>query len=115
MSMPTSDEQMARLVEQLRQLPGLAEQLPGEQADIVRDALDGLSVYDIAGNHRVPEAFVWEVIGNAARMATGQGPAERTESGGLGSDTDPGVTGGYGDTGFGAIGNEGPIPTPGEP
>jgi hypothetical protein len=35
--------------------------------------------------------------------------------GGLGSDTDPGVTGGYGDTGFGAIGNDGPIPVPGEP
>ena len=28
-------------------------------------------------------------------------PTERAEVGGLGSDTDPGVTGGYGETGFG--------------
>jgi hypothetical protein len=37
------------------------------------------------------------------------------ETGGLGSDTDPGVTGGYGDTGFGSLGNEPPFPTPEEP
>ena len=113
--MPTSDEQMARLVEQLQQAPGLEDQLPGVQAAIVRDALDGNDVHAIAGNHRVPESHVWEVLGNAARMAAGHAPTERAETGGLGSDTDPGVTGGYGDTGFGAIGNEGPIPTPGEP
>jgi hypothetical protein len=33
----------------------------------------------------------------------------------MGSDTDPGVTGGYGETGFGSIGNEPPVPLPGEP
>jgi hypothetical protein len=31
------------------------------------------------------------------------------------SDTDPVVTSGYGDTGFGALGNEPPVPTPEEP
>ena len=35
--------------------------------------------------------------------------------GGLGSDTDPGVTGGYGDTGFGALDTEPPYPITEEP
>ncbi len=113
--MPSSDEQMARLVEDLRQAPGLADQLPAEQGAIVEDDLDGKDVHAIASDHRVPEAHVWEVLGNAARMAAGRAPLERAETGGLGSDTDPGVTGGYGDTGFGSIGNEPPIPNPDEP
>ena len=62
-----------------------------------------------------PKRVVWEVLSNAARLATGHEPLERAETGGLGSDTDPGVTGGYGDTGFGSIGNEPPIPNPDEP
>lgn len=113
---PTADEQMARLVEQLNQMPGLAEQLPMEQAGIVRLALEGNNVHDIANQQRVTEATVWEVLNNAARMATGQEPSQRVEQAGLGSDTDPGVTGGYGETGFGSIGNEGPgMPNPDEP
>jgi hypothetical protein len=36
-------------------------------------------------------------------------------SAGLGADTDPGVTGGYGDPGFGSIDNEPPIPVSEEP
>jgi hypothetical protein len=113
--MPTSEEQMSLLVNQLEQMPGLAEQLPADQAGIVCDALDGNDVHVIASNHRVPEAHVWEVLGNAARMASGHGPQERAETAGLGSDTDPGVTGGYGDMGFGSIGNEPPVPNPDEP
>ncbi len=106
---------MSRLVEQLRQAPELAEQLPMEQGAIVRDALSGMDVHDIANQNRVTEATVWEVLGNAARLATGHEPTQRVETGGMGSDTDPGVTGGYGDTGFGAIGNEPPMPNPDEP
>jgi len=113
--MPSTDEQLQRLVEQLREMPGLAEQLPGDQGEIVRAALDGRPVYEIANDLRLVPEYVWEVLTNAARMASGKAPVERAEVGGLGSDTDPGVTGGYGDTGFGSIGNEPPIPTPGEP
>ena len=114
--MPSSAEQLAQLVAQLRQMPGLPEQLPGEQAALVRDALDGKGLHEIASDHRVPEARVWEVLGNAARMAAGRAPTERAESAGLGSDTDPGVTGGYGETGFGSIGIEGEgMPNPDEP
>lgn len=113
--MPSTDEQLKQLVEQLRQMPGIEATLPGDQGDIVSLALEGRPVYEIANDLRLAPEYVWEVLGNAARMAAGRAPTERAEVGGLGSDTDPGVTGGYGDTGFGAIGNEGPIPVPGEP
>jgi hypothetical protein len=112
--MATTNKSMARIVEQLRKAPGLAEQLPEPEGAIVRDALDGQEVYAIAQRHRLSEAAVWDVLSNAARSAAGQ-PAAQVETGGLGSDTDPGVTGGYGDTGFGSLGNEPPFPTPEEP
>ena len=47
-------------------------------------------------------------------FATGA-PVQPVESGGFGSDTDPGITGGYGDTGFGSLGNEPPYPVSEEP
>lgn len=100
--MAISDEHMAQLVKQLKKDPGLAEQLPGKEGDIVQDALEGQTVYEIAQNHRMSEEAVWGVLRSAARSATGQ-KIEPVESGGLGSDTDPGVTGGYGDTGFGSL------------
>jgi DNA-binding CsgD family transcriptional regulator len=98
----SSDERMARLVEQLQQNPGLAEQLPSQEGEMVRDALDGQSVYEIAQNHTVSEETVWRTLSVAARMASGQA-VHQVETGGFGSDTDPGVTGGYGETGFGSL------------
>ena len=106
---------MARLVAQLEQNPGLAGQLPGAEGAIVEAALKGTSVYAIAQEHGISTEAVWSTLGNAARLAGGGGPAQRVEVGGLGSDTDPGVTGGYGDTGFGALGNEPPVSIPEEP
>ncbi len=111
--MASSEERMARLVESLLQAPGLAESLPSEEGEIVRDALAGQSVYEIAQQHRVTERRVWDIVGNAARAASGQ-ELHQVETGGFGSDTDPGVTGGYGDTGFGALDTE-PIPDNREP
>ena len=101
MSQP-SQERLQQLLEQLRQDPGLAEQLPSREGEIVRDALNGLDVYQIAQQHRLSENAVWGTLRNAARAASGQ-PISPVESGGLGSDTDPGVTGGYGETGFGSL------------
>ncbi|HEX2910643.1 MAG TPA: hypothetical protein VH186_07525 [Chloroflexia bacterium] len=98
----TSEERMAQLVEQLRQDPGLAESLPSKEGALVRDALEGQSVYEIAQNHRVSEQAVWSTLRNAARAASGKS-IQPVETGGFGSDTDPGVTGGYGETGFGAL------------
>lgn len=112
--MASSAERMQTLVEQLRQDPGLAETLPSKEGEIVRMALDGATAQDIAQMHRMSEEAVWNALRNAARAASGA-EIHPVESGGFGSDTDPGVTGGYGDTGFGSLGNEPPIPTPEEP
>ncbi len=98
----SSQERMQQLVEMLRQDPGLAEQLPSREGAMVRSALEGQEVYEIAQQHRVSENAVWGALRNAARAASGQ-QVSQVESGGLGSDTDPGVTGGYGETGFGSL------------
>jgi hypothetical protein len=111
----SSDERMARLVEALQQDPGLAEGMPSQEGQMVRDALGGQSVYEIAQQHRVSERAVWDVLANAARAASGRSAPQQVETGGFGSDTDPGVTGGYGETGFGSLGNEPPIAIPEEP
>ncbi|MBV9787167.1 MAG: response regulator transcription factor [Chloroflexi bacterium] len=97
-----SDNRMASLREQLQHQPGLGEQLPSQEGEIVRAALDGQSVYEIAQQQQVSEGFVWNTLSNAARMASGQ-QIQPVETGGFGSDTDPGVTGGYGETGFGSL------------
>ncbi len=109
-----SERRMERLRQELQHDPSLAGRLPDREGEIVREAMEGKSVYDIAQDLRTTEADVWEVLGNAARAATGQ-PVQDVETGGLGSDTDPGVSGGYGDTAFGSLGNEPPFPTPEEP
>jgi hypothetical protein len=113
--MTLSDEQLRNVVRQLQQIPGLAEQLPPQERAIVRDALRGRSIYEIAQQHRSSEEAIWHILSNATRMAGGQPARPQVETGGLGSDTDPGVTGGYGETGFGSLGNEPPFPTPEEP
>jgi len=112
--MATSNERLAQLVKQLRQEPSIAEQLPNPEGAIVRDALAGQDVYMIAQQHQVSEQAVWDALSNAAR-ATASRQTAQVETGGLGSDTDPGVTGGYGDTGFGSLGNEPPVAIPEEP
>jgi hypothetical protein len=113
--MTLSDEQLRDIVRQLRQSPGLAEQLPIQEGAIVRDALNGRSIYELAQQYSSSEEAVWKILSDAARMAGGQPARTQVETGGLGSDTDPGITGGYGDTGFGSLGNEPPFPTPEEP
>lgn len=106
--------QMPALLEQLRRDPSLAERLPSQESAMVRGALDGKSVYEIASACQTSEASVWRVLGSAAREASGA-EVHPVETGGFGSDTEPGVTGGYGETGFGSLGNEPDLPVPGEP
>jgi len=110
----STQQRMEQLLEQLRLDPGLPDQLPSVEGTMVRGALEGQSVYEIASNTGAAESRVWQVLSSAARQASGR-KIEQVETGGLGSDTDPGVTGGYGDTGFGSIGNEPPEPIPDEP
>ncbi len=109
-----SSERMAQLLAELQQFPGQVEQLPGQEGDMVRAAMQGQSVYEIAQNYQLTEAAVWNILSNAVQGITGR-PGHTVETAGLGSDTDPGVTGGYGDTSFGSLGNEPPMPAPEEP
>lgn len=110
-----TNEQMSAIVEQLKQQAGLVNQLPEVERSIALEALQGQSVYEIAQNHRLTEAAIWKVLSSAARFVSDQPVGQPVETGGLGSDTDPGVTGGYGDTGFGSLGNEPPVANPEEP
>ncbi len=99
----SSNERMAQLLALLQQNPGYAATMPSDEGAIVRDAMAGHSVYEIAQDHGTSEAAVWRILGTAAQMASGNPPARQVETGGFGSDTDPGVTGGYGETGFGSL------------
>jgi hypothetical protein len=112
--MALSDDMLAQLVDQLKQDPGLVESLPNKEGNLVRAAIEGADIHQLAQMHRMSEQAVWGVLRNAARAATGQSISP-VESGGFGSDTDPGVTGGYGETGFGSLGNEPPEPISEEP
>lgn len=113
--MADSQQQLSHYVQVIGADPSVTERLPGVEAEIVRSALGGQTVSEIAQEQRMSEGAVWNLIQRVANDVTGSTPVSRVESGGLGSDTDPGVTGGYGDTGFGSLGNEPPVPDPGEP
>ncbi|HMQ30540.1 MAG TPA: hypothetical protein PKD53_07410 [Chloroflexaceae bacterium] len=94
--------QMPALIEQLRLDPSLPERLPSQEGAMVREALRGKSVHEIASACQTSEAAVWRVLGSAAREAAGA-EVHPVEIGGFGSDTDPGISGGYGATGFGDL------------
>lgn len=110
-----SDKDLQQVVEQLRQRPGLVQQLPEPERAVVRSALEGEDLHTIADKHRLDEAAVWRILDDAARWASGKPRPHAPEQAGLGSDTEPGVHGGYGNTAFGSLGNEPPTPTPEEP
>ncbi len=112
--MSEQSNMMQQVRKQLQRNPALIEQMPGDEGAMARAALGGMDVYEIAQQHGVSEDAVWRVLSNATQAMTGM-PEKPIETGGLGSDTDPGVTGGYGETGFGSIGNEPPMPSPNEP
>ncbi len=111
----TSAGRMAGIVAQLRQNPGVVGGLPGEERTMAEAALGGTSAQEIAQEHGISVEAVWTTLGNAARLASGAGIARTVEIGGLGSDTDPGIHGGYGDTGFGSLDTDPPDPMPEEP
>ncbi len=80
-----SDQRMAVLLDEVRQDPSLPARLPTWEAEIVNAALAGQGIYEIAQAHQLAEAGVWEVLGKAARAATGQA-LHPVETGGLGSE-----------------------------
>ncbi|HEU4329244.1 MAG TPA: hypothetical protein VFS21_39265 [Roseiflexaceae bacterium] len=75
-----------QLVAQIRQSPGLAEQFPDQEASVLRGALGGQDLYQLAQRHRMSEDAVWKLLSSAAQLASG-GPRQQIEiGGGLGSD-----------------------------
>lgn len=106
----TEDGMMDRLVEQIRQAPAEVMRLPNPEREMASLALNGQNVHSIAQYTGKSERAVWEFLASLARTISGTLPERPSEVAGMGADLDHGVTGGYGNTGFGAIGAEPPIP-----
>jgi hypothetical protein len=87
--------------------------LPAVERRIATLAANGMPVWEIAQQTRESEGAVWRTLDGIVAVVTGR-DVEPVETGGLGADTDPGVRGGYGETGFGALDTE-PIPDNTEP
>ena len=100
---------------QLARQPGLVETLPDQEQRIARGIAEGREPWDIAASEGISEDAVWTVVRALSNVTSGRASSRGYETAGMGADTDPGVTGGYGETGFGSIGNEPPIPAPEEP
>ena len=87
--------------------------LPTTERTIASLAAKGMPVWEIAQTIGISEAAVSRTLDGVYAAITGR-EITPVETGGVGSDTDAGVTGGYGDTGFGALDTE-PIPDNREP
>ena len=68
--------------------------LPPEERHIAALAAEGAPVWEIAQQMRMSDAAVARVIDRVVAALSGR-EIEQVETGGLGADTDPGVTGGY--------------------
>ena len=110
----SSSERVERYRRTLASRDAAIESLPALEATVIRDILRGSDVHQAAQEHGMSEAAIWSLLQRLADDVHGTTPPAH-ETAGLGSDTDPGVTGGYGETGFGSIGNEPPEPRPEEP
>jgi hypothetical protein len=74
--------------------------LPPQERHIASMAANGAPVWEIAQEMRISEPAVAHVIDRVVAVLTGR-DVEPVESGGLGADTDPGVSGGYDTEPFG--------------
>ena len=100
----------AAAAETARRLAGaraFIQTLPSTERRIATLAADGQPVWAIAQTLGISEAAIARTIDGVLAAVEGREVA-RVESGGFGADTDPGITGGYGDTGFGALDTEPP-------
>jgi hypothetical protein len=102
-----------RRVAVLRGAADYIESLPEPDRSVAQRAAEGAPAWAIANETELSEAAVHRILDSVVAALTGR-EIEPVETGGLGSDTDPGVTGGYGDTGFGALDTE-PLPDNTEP
>ena len=107
---PTGSSEVSRVLAGAR---AYIQTLPALERRIATLAAEGAAVWEIAHETRLSEAAVARTLDAVVAAVTGR-EVNPVETGGLGADTDPGVTGGYGDTGFGALDTE-PIPDNTEP
>jgi len=68
--------------------------LPGQERRIAELAADGVPVWSIASELGVSDEAVASAIARVVAVVSGRS-GDRVEVGGLGSDTDPGIHGGY--------------------
>lgn len=68
--------------------------LPPQERQIAQMAAEGAPVWEIAQQTRISDAAVAHAIDRIVAALSGRA-VEPVETGGLGADTDPGVTGGY--------------------
>ncbi len=100
-------ERFEALVDKVGEDPTVVKRLPDLESRIVREALDGHKLREIAKSHHVAEGYIMTLMTDVARETGGE--ARRLERVGLGRDTDPDVTGGHGDTGIGNLSQEPPM------
>lgn len=91
--------------------PAVFEGLPTQERRIAEQVARGERVAFVANDESISEEAVWHLLERLARAVTGTQTPRPVETGGLGSDTDPGVSGGYGETGFGSISSDVPYMT----
>ena len=76
--------------------------LPPQERQIATLAANGAPVWEIAQQMRMSEGAVAHTIDSIVAALTGR-EVEQVETGGLGADTDPGVSGGYDPDPFGGL------------
>jgi hypothetical protein len=76
--------------------------LPSVERHVATLAARGSTIPEIAAATGQSEAAIARTIDGVLAAVTCR-HRDPVETGGLGADTDPGVTGGYGDTGFGSL------------
>ena len=94
------DDETTRL---LRESHAYILTLPPQERHIATMAAEGAPTWEIAQEMRISDAAVAHVIDRIVAVLSGRA-VEQVETGGLGADTDPGVTGGYDPDSFGPYG-----------
>ena len=79
--------------------------LPEPERRIATLAAQGTPTWAIANETGIAQEAVADMLHDVLAAVTGR-PVSPVVTGGLGSDTEPGVTGGYGETGFGSLDTE---------
>src|SRR3954451_9906085 len=96
----TADEETARI---LREGHDYILSLPPDERHIATLAAEGAPVWEIAQQMRISDAAVAHLLDLILAALMGR-TIDAVDTGGLGADTDPGVTGGYDPEPFGDSG-----------